>query len=54
MSPVKMRMLRWMCGKTKKGWIRNGYIRDIIGLVPIEDKLERTYYDGLIMYNKDR
>ena len=34
-----MRMLRWMCGKTRKDRVRNEYIREWVGVVPIKDKL---------------
>ena len=37
-SVVEMRMLRWMCGHTRKDRIRNEVIRNKIGVVPIEEK----------------
>lgn len=39
MSVTEMCMLRWMCGYTIKGWIRNEGIRDKAGVAPIEEKL---------------
>ncbi len=39
MSVAEMRMLRWMCGKTRKDRIRNDYIRNKTGVASIEDKL---------------
>lgn len=38
-SATEMHMLRWMCGHTIKGWIKNGGIRDKAGVTPIEEKL---------------
>uniref|UniRef100_A0A0A9DNS0 Uncharacterized protein n=1 Tax=Arundo donax TaxID=35708 RepID=A0A0A9DNS0_ARUDO len=34
-----MRMLRWMCGHTRKDRIRNDDIHDRVGVAPIEEKL---------------
>ena len=34
-----MRMLRWMSGHTRKDKLRNGYIRDKIGVASIEKKM---------------
>ncbi|PKA52703.1 ataxia telangiectasia mutated family protein [Apostasia shenzhenica] len=34
-----MRMLRWMCGYTRKDRMRNEHIRKKVGVAPIEDKL---------------
>ena len=39
MSVAKMRMLRWMCSKTRKDRIWNANIRDMVGIAPIEDNL---------------
>jgi hypothetical protein len=39
MSVAEMRMLRWMCGHTRKDRIRNEMIRDRVGVAPIEEKL---------------
>ena len=36
---AEMRMLRWMCGHTRKDRIRNDDIRDKVGVAPIEEKL---------------
>ena len=36
---VEMRMLRWMCGHTRKDRIRSDDIRDRVGVAPIEEKL---------------
>ena len=38
MSVAEMRMLRWMCGKTRKDRIRNVNIRSMVGVAPNEDK----------------
>ncbi|GMP94361.1 hypothetical protein CsSME_00043841 [Camellia sinensis var. sinensis] len=42
MSVAEMRMLRWMCGKTKQDRIRNECIREWVGVAPIEDKLREN------------
>jgi len=34
-----MRMLRWICGHTRRDRVRNDDIRDILGVAPIEEKL---------------
>jgi hypothetical protein len=34
-----MRMLRWICGHTRKDRIRNDDIRDKLGVAPIQEKL---------------
>ncbi|XP_075079727.1 uncharacterized protein LOC142164959 [Nicotiana tabacum] len=39
MSVVEMRMLRWMCGHTRKDKIRNEVIRDKVGVASMEAKL---------------
>jgi hypothetical protein len=39
MSVAEMRMLRWICGHTRKDRIRNDDIRDKIGVAPIQEKL---------------
>jgi hypothetical protein len=39
MSVAEMRMMRWICGHTKKDRIRNDDIRDKLGVAPIQEKL---------------
>ena len=39
---VEMRMIRWMCGYTRLDKIRNEVIRDLVKVVPIEDKMRET------------
>src|SRR6266542_1300545 len=39
LSVAEMRMLRWMCGHTRRDRVRNEDIRDRVGVVPIEEKL---------------
>ena len=38
-SVVEMRMLRWICGDTRRDRVRNDDIRDRLGVAPIEEKL---------------
>ncbi|XP_070005739.1 uncharacterized protein [Nicotiana sylvestris] len=42
MKLAEMRILRWMCGHTKKDKIRNEVIRDMMGLAPVKDKLRES------------
>ncbi|VFR02670.1 unnamed protein product [Cuscuta campestris] len=39
---VEMRMLRWMCGKTRLDKISNEVIRCQVGMAPVEDKLREA------------
>ncbi|KAK9140212.1 hypothetical protein Scep_009893 [Stephania cephalantha] len=39
MNVAKMRMLRWMCGKTRKDRIRNIEIQKQVGVAPIDTKI---------------
>lgn len=34
---MKIRMLRWMCGHTKKDKIKNKVIQDKVGLISVVD-----------------
>ena len=38
-SVVEMRMLRWICGHTRRDQVQNNDIRDKLGVAPIEEKL---------------
>jgi len=38
-SVAEMRMLRWICGHTRRDRVRNDEIRDRLGVAPIEEKL---------------
>ncbi|XP_070036548.1 uncharacterized protein [Nicotiana tomentosiformis] len=42
MKVAEMRMLRWMCGHTRKDRIRNEIIRDKVGVAYVEDKLRES------------
>ncbi|VFQ68547.1 unnamed protein product [Cuscuta campestris] len=39
---AEMRMLRWMCGKTRLDRISNEVIRRQVGMAPVEDKLRKA------------
>ena len=39
MSIAEIRMLRWICGHTRRDRIRNDDIREMVGIAPIEEKL---------------
>jgi len=38
-SVAKKRMLRWMCGNTRRDKIRNDSIRVRVGIAPIVEKM---------------
>jgi len=42
MSVAEMRMLRWMCGHTRKDRLRNEAIREKVHVAPIEDKMREN------------
>ena len=35
-------MIRWMCGYMRMDKIRNGVIREVVKVTPIEDKMRET------------
>jgi hypothetical protein len=39
LSVVEMRMLRWICGHTRRDRVRNDDICEILGVAPVEEKL---------------
>jgi hypothetical protein len=39
LSVAEMRVLRWICGHTRKDRVRNDDIRDRLGVTPVEEKL---------------
>ncbi|PKU72547.1 isoleucyl-tRNA synthetase [Dendrobium catenatum] len=42
LSAVDMRMLRWMSGLTLRDTIPNEYIREMVGVAPVEDKIRES------------
>jgi len=42
MSVVEMRILRWMCGNTKRDKVRNEKIHSKIGVAPIKEKIREN------------
>jgi hypothetical protein len=39
LSVAEMRMLRWICGDTRRDRARNDDIRERLGVSPVEEKL---------------
>ena len=39
---AEMKMIRWMCGYTRRDRIRNVVIRERVGVAPLEEKLRET------------
>jgi hypothetical protein len=39
LSVAEMRILRWICGNTRRDWVRNDDIRERLGVAPVEEKL---------------
>ena len=39
-----MRIIRWMCSYTRVDRIRNGIIRNLVKVAPIEDKMRETRF----------
>jgi hypothetical protein len=39
LSVAEMRMLRWICGNTRRDRVRNDDIRERLGVAPVEEKL---------------
>jgi hypothetical protein len=39
LSVAEMRMLRWICGNTRRDQVRNDDIRERLGVSPVEEKL---------------
>jgi len=39
---AEMGMIRWMCGYSRIDRIRNGVIRNLVKIAPIEDKMRET------------
>ena len=48
MSVAGIRMLRWMCGSTRRDKVRNEDIRTKIGVAPIEEKMiEKCWFSHM-------
>jgi hypothetical protein len=39
LSVAEMRMLRWICGHTRRDRVRNDDIHERLGVTPVEEKL---------------
>ena len=44
MNVDEMKMLRWVCGKTKRDKIRNKRIHNMIEVAPIEEKMRENLF----------
>ena len=53
MSVAGMRMLRWMCGNTRRDKVRNEDIRIKISVASIKEKMRENSLDGLVMCDVD-
>ena len=42
MNVVEMRILRWLCGKTRRDKVRNERIRKMIEVAPIDEKMREN------------
>jgi hypothetical protein len=52
LSVAEMRMLRCICGNTRRDWIRNDDIHERLGVAPVEEKLvqHRLRWFGYIQW----
>jgi hypothetical protein len=41
LSVAEMRMLRWICGHTRRDRVRNDDIREKLGVTPVDEKLRQ-------------
>ena len=53
MNVAEMRMLRLMCGNTRRDKVRNEDIRTKIGVASIEEKMRENRLNGLVMCDVD-
>lgn len=54
-SAVEIRMFRWMWSKTKKDKLNNEYIREMVEVAFIEDKIRGIIgLDNFYIYNEEK
>jgi hypothetical protein len=54
LSVAEMRMLRWICGNTRRDRVRTDDIRERLGVAPVEEKLVQHRLKWLDISNGGR